>query len=397
MSLETRDEIEKFYAEEQRNLDRIQKELRARTFKFDPGHGIAKRRAGKKPRPIVVASVRNRIVQRAILDVLQEQPSIHQEFLNTPTSFGGIKGRAVKHAIKCAQEAVANGSKYYASSDIKEFYRNIPRDTALSIIEEHIADEEFRKILRDAATTELDNLPTLGEHASLFPLDETGVAQGCSLSTIVGNALLRKFDDELNARKIVCLRYIDDFIVLGPSRDSVRKAFLSSLRILKQYGLDAYDPWEDEGKGHRGHTDKPFEFLGCEIDGECVRPSGKKINELFSKIDRLLSVSKQTMRTPAVAYRRNLSFVPTLNRLSSILRGWGRSYDFCTDREVFLRIDEFVDRRIRDYFAFYTASVRRDPKIRGLMRGVYLMAPCDEAPRESVPRTRDDSKGLSSS
>ncbi|WP_437721825.1 reverse transcriptase domain-containing protein [Sorangium sp. So ce861] len=397
MSLETRDAIEKFYAEEQRNLDRIQKELRARTFKFDPARGIAKKRAGKKPRPIVVASVRNRVVQRAILDLLQDQPSIKQEFLDTPTSFGGIKGRAVRDAIKCAQEAVANGGKYYASSDIKEFYRKIPRDMALGIIEEHIKDEDFRKILREAAATELDNLDQLGEHASLFPLDETGVAQGCSLSTIVGNALLRKFDAELNARKIVCLRYIDDFIVIGPSRDSVRKAFLASLRILKQYGLDAYDPWEDEDKGRRGYTGKPFEFLGCEIDGARVRPSGKKINELFSKIDRLLNISKQTMRSPTVAYRRNLSFVPTLNRLSSILRGWGRSYDFCTDREVFLHIDNFVDKRIRDYFAFYTASVRRDPKIRGLMRGVYLMAPCDVAPPESSPRTRDDSGVLLSS
>ncbi|WP_438005064.1 reverse transcriptase domain-containing protein [Sorangium sp. So ce321] len=375
MSLETRDAIEAFHREEQRNLERIQEELRERTFKFDPARGIAKRRAGKKPRPIVVASVRNRVVQRALLDLLQEQPRIKQEFLDTPTSFGGIKGRAVKHAIKHAQEAVASGAKYYASSDIKEFYRKIPRDAALSVIEEHIKDEKFRKILRDAVTTELDNLDQLGEHASLFPLDETGVAQGCSLSTIVGNALLRKFDSELNGRKIVCLRYIDDFIILGPSRDSVHKAFLASLRILKQYNLDAYNPWEDEDKGRRGYTNKPFEFLGCEIDGDRVRPSGEKLDDLFSKIVRLLSASKQTMKSPIVAYDRNLSFVPTLTRLSSILKGWGNSYSFCTDREVFLRIDKFVDERIRDYFNFYSASVRKNPQMRGLMRGVHLMEP----------------------
>lgn len=373
-SSETQDLIEQFYKAERRNIDRIQRELQRCEFKFDPARGIAKKRPRKKPRPIVVASVRNRIVQRAMLDLLQEQPSIQREFINTPTSFGGVKKRAVKDAIARALQAIAEGCKYYAASDIKDFYRQIPRDKALSFLEQHIPDREFRGLLRAATATELDNISHLGEHTSLFPDIDIGVAQGCSLSTLIGNVILREFDIELNKRQIVCLRYIDDFIIFGPSRDSVRKAFQVGRRILNQHGLDAYDPWnKSERKGHHGYTNKPFEFLGCEIEGTQIRPCQKKQDELYSKIDRILDVSRGALRQPALAYKRNLAFIPTLNRLSNVLSGWGKSYAFCNDRMVFARIDAFVSERVRSYFAFYLARARQAPSMCPLMRGVYLL------------------------
>src|SRR5689334_9632421 len=48
-----------------RHLGRIAAQLREGRFTFAPAHGIACVRPGKAPRPIVVAPIESRIVQRA--------------------------------------------------------------------------------------------------------------------------------------------------------------------------------------------------------------------------------------------------------------------------------------------------------------------------------------------
>ena len=81
-------------------------------------------------RPIVVAPLPDRIVQRAILDVLQEATDLPhvQEVLATPTSVGGIRGRGVDTAIKLFDDRQLAGDRFVAGSDISGFFtRNTAR------------------------------------------------------------------------------------------------------------------------------------------------------------------------------------------------------------------------------------------------------------------------------
>ncbi len=76
-----------------RHLARIAAQLREGRFVFAQARGIACERPGKGPRPIVVAPIESRIVQRAILDVLRALPGLSAADLEAPTSFGGVPGR----------------------------------------------------------------------------------------------------------------------------------------------------------------------------------------------------------------------------------------------------------------------------------------------------------------
>ena len=372
-SPETQADVAAFYAHEDRNLKRIQDSLRENRFEFAPAKGIAKQRPGRQPRPIVVAPIANRVVQRAMLDVLQGVQGIRDEILCIPTSFGGIKGRAVSHAVAAAVSAIGQGVRYYARSDIKDFFRAIPRERALCILDSHVQDNRFRELLRDATKTELENLAALGSNASLFPTD-LGVAQGCSLSSLVGNAVLRDFDRELNQRNITCLRYVDDFVILGHNRDSVRKAFGAAQAILMRLGLEAYDPWDKGGKAEHGYTDAGFDFLGCRIEGDRVRPSAKNRAKFLGDVILLLNSSKRSMKRPDVAYRRRRTFVPTLSKLSNILEGWGKSYAFCNDPAFFEDLDEVIDAQIQSYFRSYRNAVKSDLGTRCLLRGIHILS-----------------------
>ena len=52
-----------------------------------------------------------------------------------------------------------------------------------------------------------------------FQSGDIGVAQGNSLSPLLGNLLLKDFDSAMNSLpNIRCIRFIDDFIILGPNK-----------------------------------------------------------------------------------------------------------------------------------------------------------------------------------
>src|SRR3990172_4979806 len=72
LSKDTREKVRAFDTEAYRHLRRIEDQLRNRRFVFQPQFGVVVRKPRKKPRPLVVGPIPNRIVQRAILDVLQK-------------------------------------------------------------------------------------------------------------------------------------------------------------------------------------------------------------------------------------------------------------------------------------------------------------------------------------
>ncbi len=187
------------------------------SIQFLPAEGLLIPRKGKKPRPLVKSPIPNRIVQRAILEVLQSVLVLESYYKNS-TSFGGIKGRklGVPGAVRAVYESIQSGvAKYYIRSDVDSFFTRIPRSVVLENIGLIIPDKKFKNILEKATHVELDNLAKLGLSASYFPSYEIGVAQGCCLSPLLGNILLEDFDRKLNGRDITCIRYIDDFLILG--------------------------------------------------------------------------------------------------------------------------------------------------------------------------------------
>src|SRR5208337_5315403 len=111
-------------------------------------------------------------------------------------------------------------------SDIAKFFTRIPKSSVTDIVAKAVNDDEFVDLFPRAITVELENLAQLREQANAFPIEDIGVAQGNSLSPLLGNLFLYEFDVELNKRPDVrCIRYIDDFIILAPSRDVAESVF----------------------------------------------------------------------------------------------------------------------------------------------------------------------------
>jgi retron-type reverse transcriptase len=69
-SRQTKDEVAEFAKNVYGNLRRIQARLKKNRYEFAPAKGVSIKREGKRPRPLVLACVQDRVVQRAILQVL---------------------------------------------------------------------------------------------------------------------------------------------------------------------------------------------------------------------------------------------------------------------------------------------------------------------------------------
>lgn len=379
-STETRQQIGEFDENSLGLLNRIQKQLRENRFHFaaQTGLPIEKKKGSGKHRPVILAPIMNRVVQRALLDVLQDEVPAVKQVLETKTSIGGIPKRGTRHAFELVVDAITGGARWFASSDISGFFTKIPRDKIIDFIFRNTNDAEFTRLFSRAVETTLANEKELGEHRDLFPIGDRGVAQGSPLSPLMGNILLRDFDIALNGRGIMCVRYIDDFIILGPSQGSVVKAMKSAAAILADFGMEVYDPIRHPEKAGFGPVTKGFDFLGCRINPGQVAPSPEVRSRLMEKISRVLSDGKKAV----IAAGRFDSppemlqcQVQTLIRIDGILKGWGHAFSFCNTPQVFVALDDKVDIAIMDFMQMcHSLGQGKTPKQRRRILGVHLLA-----------------------
>lgn len=361
LSSEIRRDAEQFYINDVSNIRSIQYALSRRSFAFDKATGITKRKPGKKePRPIIVGTIKNRIVQRAILDTLQEQNVFKSKILNR-FSFGGISNRGVNDAIKKVHGEILSGKTYHIRSDIKKFFDNILRNEVIDIIAKDVADNDFINLLRSAIKIELSNIKSLGSDIKFFPLDDLGVAQGNCLSPFLGNLLLFNFDIEMNSNELTCIRYIDDFIIIGKKSRSVRLAFNKAQRLLKKHGLSAYDPFVEKEKSEFGLAQDGIHFLGWDLFPGRIQPNMKSRTRLVEKIKNIISESIIAFDSPDTIIGNKKSFLQTLALLNNTIDGWGKQYALCNNINILMSLDSRILALINKYKDSYAQAINKYP------------------------------------
>lgn len=383
-SLDVKAEVDEFAADPQRNINVLSGQLSAGSFRFPEAKGIraAKKNAdgtkSAKFRPLVLAPLRSRIVQRAVLEALGTLPELRPYFHN-PNSFGGIQKQkdglaAVPAAVQAVLTAIGDGATHVAFADIRAFFTKIPKPQVTGIIAKVTEDSTFMALFEDAIKVDLSNMAELKEKAQDFPIEAIGVAQGNSLSPLLGNILLHDFDRRMNEGDCVCIRYIDDFIILAPSAAAAKARMRLAINILAAFDMTLSE--EKSTTAPLRVSDK-FDWLGIEFNNGLIRPSSKAIAKLELNVQKRLKESAKGMRgTKAGApIPRKHSLVATLDRTHSIIRGWGKHYRFCNDKALFARIDARMASLVGAYLGEYRdIKSRRDPKDAASLLGIDELA-----------------------
>jgi RNA-directed DNA polymerase len=375
-SSRTRDEVDEFALDIDKEIRRLQRQLRSDKYVFQPAVGkkIPKANPGDF-RPLVIAPIETRIIQRSVLDFLLDSPSL-APYATTPYSFGGVRKRddadlaAVPAAIQAALDAKSEGLDFVKCADIEAFFTRIRKSTVKNIVSGALPDHDFLALFDECLRVELSNLSELGAGADRFPREDLGVAQGSSLSPLMGNILLYDFDRKMNEGNCRCIRYIDDILILGPSQKEVSKRFRSAEKYLDGLGMKF---GKDKSSNAVQNFSNGFVFLGIEMVNGLIRPDGQSVGKFKEKIHSIVVKSSKNMLGSDESYDVKSALIPTMLRMSGTINGWGKHYRFCNDTNTFTNLDAFVDNEVRKLIGTYTNATSKGIVSRRKLLGVISL------------------------
>ena len=316
--------VKAFGAQADVHLAELQRRLAQRRFQPLPvrRHWLAKPGQKKARRPLGIPAVRDRVVQAAMVNVLE--PIFEAEFLDC--SYGYRPGRSQHQALDRVSAALAQGATWVVDADIRGCFDGIPQDPLLDAVADRVADGTLLALLRaflQAGVLEGQD----------FQPTETGTPQGAVLSPLLCNIYLHRLDLALTARGFTLVRFADDFVVLCHSQAEAEAALQAVRSVLAELGLTL----SEEKTRIVSVEEASFTFLGYTFYRTWRFPSTRAMQRLRAKL-RPVTRRQQPRGLPAV--------IETVN---PILRGWGQYYSHGHCQKRFARLDAWVRMRLRSF------------------------------------------------
>jgi CRISP-associated protein Cas1 len=218
-------------------------------------------------RELRVPTVRDRIVQQAILNVLY--PVLEREF--ETSSFAYRPGRSHKMAAQQVSTWYRQGYEWVLDADIVEYFDNVRLNRLMAEVRERVAPKDLSHgaAILERLIPAFLQAGTLTEAGIILP--EKGLAQGSVISPILANVYLDDFDEIVAASGLKLVRYADDFVVMAKKERRIIKAKQEIAELLTGIGLQLHPD-----KTQITNFDKGFRFLGHAFVGDLMLPVRKE-------------------------------------------------------------------------------------------------------------------------
>jgi RNA-directed DNA polymerase len=223
-----------------RELEANLRDLHARvhrgSYRARPSRRVFIPKADGRLRPLGVAALEDKILQRAVVEVLNA--IYEQDFLGF--SYGFRSGRSPHHALDALSVGIVRKKvNWVLDADFREFFTSLDHQWLERLLEHRIADRRILRLIQKwmAAGVIEDGAWTASEE---------GVPQGASASPLLANVYLHYVFDLWahqwrirHARgDVVIVRFADDFVVGFEHRDDAER-FWSDLRDrLAEFSLE---------------------------------------------------------------------------------------------------------------------------------------------------------------
>ena len=205
---------------------------------------------------------------------------------------GGAK-KAVRETLRNL-----NPNDHVMKSDIKGYYANIDHEILFDLIKQYIPDRFVRGLLYQY----LKRAVCLGE---IYRDCNRGISLGCPLSPLMGALYLKPLDDSMDELGLSYARFMDDWVVIAPTRWKLRKAVRIVNEILDKLKVEKHPDKTFIGKVARG-----FDFLGYFLKPGCLYVAEATIAKFIERIVQLYEQGADLLRIGQ--YVRNwLSWVKT--------------------------------------------------------------------------------------
>ena len=280
-------------------------------------------KTGGGERELGIPTVPDRLIQQALLQVLQ--PIFDPTF--SDHSYGFRPGRRAHDAVRRAQGYVQAGRRWVVDVDLEKFFDRVNHDLLMGKLAKRIGDKRVLRLIRRYLEAGVLVNGVVVERYE-------GTPQGGPLSPLLANVLLDGVDQELEKRGHAFVRYADDGNVYVRSRRAGERV-MELLRRL--YGDLRLRINEAKSAVARVWERKFLGFTFWVDAGKTVR---------IRVADKALVAMKERVRrlTRRVC-GQNLGKI--VQDLRAYLLGWKGYFRLAETSRVFRDLDEWIRHRLR--------------------------------------------------
>ncbi len=208
-------------------LQDLHRRVQRGSYRASPSRRVYIEKADGRLRPLGIATLEDKIVQRAVVEVLN---AIYEEdFLGF--SYGFRPGRSPHDALDALTVGIERRRvNWVLDADVKDFFTSLDHDWLARFVEHRVADKRVLRLIQKWV-----NAGVIED--GKWTASEVGAPQGASASPLLANIYLhyvldrwaRQWRRQHAHGEVIIVRFADDFVA-GFEHKSDAEQFLTDLR-----------------------------------------------------------------------------------------------------------------------------------------------------------------------